>query len=763
MATEQEAPVPPAAASVCSDPGPLSATSATTDQSDLSNSTNRSRNHSRRSSQSSSMTDLPASAYDGSHLHWKAFRQHVLAPHRIRVLETLPKARLPESFLTVVEEQSKNVDRFAEQKACFREQVSEGRGFGPSPLFPPNLLPTIEDQPQLARCMVPAFHREALPERALNHSAPLYELSVPRPGLGCGFSSFAFTNEETTILPSYLVGTGTSVDFSTGYISPSHAVYCPFLVFERAFGQKEHRLEAANNQCAIGGAYNCRALQMLYSAAYKTEKISSMPVSFSCTVDNDFAIVNFHWIDHEQAYHMAPICKFDLRQDQHFSHFAAWIEAVGCWAMAHVLPRVKEALAKLRAGETPSPGFVDMKAAKKLTLMTPANKNDMLIQSLKTTFDNIPWSFEDDEFTPVSSSTASWGSPMVDDMIISNLAYPSVPKVKGVQLGADETPSTPRPSLADIRMAGTHSPPIRGTATPPPPAYTYNPDLVSHRRLDHAMDEIRDLHSQLDSVKGLNTDFRKEITGLRNTLGTILRKESATVRTRSLLSRRVSSPDMMPSSPTDTEGPMQGLTFQRPALQPLLNPLRKIRRPEMLQIRTDVPPAGPSNLRLSSLPGTSPPPAPARPGAPTLTLSCNGVEVVLSPKEVRPAPKTPKTPSFDSHKSPLSARAPWAPRTPLTANRLTCLPLTPAIVPQQVPWYLRWYAKSSPQTQVLVRWATTILSGYVLVALVPYKLLTCVVVGCAADYAFRNIASANGGSLGVRAITQQSAPKSKGS
>ena len=164
---------------------------------------------------------------------------------------------------------------------------------------------------------------------------------------------------------------------------------------------------------------------------------------------------------------------------------------------------------RLRKGATPSPGYIEMKAAKKLTLLTESNKNDMLIKSLKTAFDNIPWRFEDDEFTPVSSATASWGSPMIDDMIISSLSYPNIPKGQGIPitLTTDEPTGTPRPSLADIRMAMTSSPPIKGTSTPPPPAYTHNPELVSHRRLDHAMDEIRELQGQLQVVKGSNTGF----------------------------------------------------------------------------------------------------------------------------------------------------------------------------------------------------------------------------------------------------------------
>ena len=724
---------------VDSDSPPISAVSASSVATTRSSATSLSR----RSSQSS-FTDLPASAYDGSHLHWKTFRQHVLAPHRIRVLDNPPQGQLPDTFLSFVEDRSKNIGRFNAQKTCFREQVNEGRGFGASPLFPPNLLPSIDEQPHLARCMVPQFSREALPERAPSASAPLYELSVPRPGLGCGFSSLAFSSEEVNILPSCLVGSGTSADFSTGYISPSHAIYCPFLVFERAYGRKEHRLEAANNQCAIGGTYCCRALQTLYTKAYTKERMSPSPVSFSCTVDNEFAIINFHWIDHEQIYHMSPLCKFDLRQDDHFSHFAAWIDAIGAWALANVLPQVKRALATLHRSQRASAGYVEMRAAKKVgQATTESNKNDTLIKSLKTAFDNIPWRFEDDEFTPVSSATASWGSPILDDVLFSSLQHPSIPRVTRLTVNGEEMPPLSASSLADVRMAA--SPPMKGTPSPPPPAYTYNPELVSHKRLDHAMDEIRDLYMQLDAMKRSSTIVDKELTELRSTLSTMLRKESTMVRTRSLLARRASSPaGLVPSSPTDADQVMS-----RPQSSP---PLRA-RRPELLQIRTDLASPAPSKLKQSILPPNSPPspastscapktaPLPKTTSTPTLTLSCNGVDMILSPTHI--ASKQPSTPSFDSHKSPLSARAP-CPATPRTPIRTMDVP-KPSLrspkkaSPQVSPLYSTWYRNKSPEAKTVLRLASTLISGYVLVAWVPMDVVKWFAAGCAVDYCARTV------------------------
>jgi hypothetical protein len=131
-------------------------------------------------------------------------------------METPPKEKIPTALLKMIESDIPNAAKYDAQRAQFREQVDHGRGFGPSPLFPPNLLPPIDDESRLARCMVPSFSREALPERAINQMGPLYELSIPRSGLGCGFSASALASEELGVLPSYLVCTGTVVHFDTG-------------------------------------------------------------------------------------------------------------------------------------------------------------------------------------------------------------------------------------------------------------------------------------------------------------------------------------------------------------------------------------------------------------------------------------------------------------------------------------------------------------------------------------------------------------------
>ncbi|RVX71361.1 hypothetical protein B0A52_04935 [Exophiala mesophila] len=436
---------------------------------------------------SSVTSDLPSASYDGSHLPWRMFRSDVLGPHRIRILESPPKDRIPASFLATVEALSKDLGRFDEQKNSFWGQVLTGRGFGPSPLFPPNLLPPIEHEPRLARCMVPSFSREALPERTTNQMGPLYEISVPHPGLGCGFSSGAFTARELATLPQWLHAGGTVVNFETGYISSGAAMYCPYLTFERAFGNREHRVESANNQCAIGGAFTSRALQMLYAKAWKGHMMPELPISFSCTIDNTFALLNLHWIDHEQTYWMAPLCQFDLSKDVHFSQFLVWTQAIGDWAVAHILPLVKEALDRLQTSEHVP------RAPSKLFIDTSVNHSELLLSGLKTTFENIPWRFESEEFTPVSSSTASWGSPLVNDQTFANLSYPTVHAPKS-------TPPLSAAALMRRRMAAMERSPVVPAAVQTQ-TQTQTNDFVWQKRLNHAMSEIHELQNQIAAMK----------------------------------------------------------------------------------------------------------------------------------------------------------------------------------------------------------------------------------------------------------------------
>ncbi|KIW92679.1 uncharacterized protein Z519_06526 [Cladophialophora bantiana CBS 173.52] len=468
------------------------------------------------SNSSPSSGGLPPASYDGSHLPWCTFRQEVLAPHKIHILDSPPKDRIPTAFLQIVEAASQDTSHFDIQKNCFWNQVTTGRGFGPSPIFPPNLLPPLANESH-SRCMVPFFgSREALPERTINHPAPFYELSVPRPGLGCGFSAAAFTNKELAIMPQWLQATGTIVHFETGYIAPGASLYCPFLTFERAYGNKKQRVESANNQCAIAGAYCTRALQMLYTRARKDPNDGSMtapnelPVSFSCTIDNSFALLNLHWIDLEQgqAYCMAPLCQFDLSKDVHFSKFLVWTQAIGDWGLSHVLPLIKEALGRLQEASNGTPTALCQPhyntASTRLRLDTgPAiMKDELLISSLKTTFENIPWRFEDEGFSGVSSSTASWGSPMMSDYTFAKVNYPTVQPPRS-------NISAPNSSIVARKRVGGLD--LSRSPVTPPPAYLQNPDLLWQKRFNHAMEEIRQLQNQMQAFKREIEDCKRPL------------------------------------------------------------------------------------------------------------------------------------------------------------------------------------------------------------------------------------------------------------
>ncbi|RMD43640.1 hypothetical protein DV735_g1418, partial [Chaetothyriales sp. CBS 134920] len=430
--------------------------------------------------------DLPSSSYDGSHLHWKSFRQHVLEPHRIRIADSTPRDTLPDSFLALVEAGVKDVSRFESQAAAFREQVASGRAFGPSPLFPPNAIPPSNKAQGLAQCMLPAFSREPLPPRVTQHGGPLYELSVPRSSLGCGFSASALTGEELQRVPAFMVPTGTDINYDTGHITPDTPIYSPFLTFTRSFGVKELFLEAANNQCAIAGTWCLRAMHLLQTAAFPREIPGPSPLAFSCVIDNTFAIINLHWLDERQYYCMSPLCKFDLSNPDHFLKFLVWIEAIGQWAMQNLLPLIKNALQKLFVRE-PSP--VNMPPTPEefpifLRLNTNPSPAEVILQSVRTTFDNVPWQIDSAECTPISSSTASWGSPATNDI---HFTYP------------------------------IHS----GTAAA---AYT--------QRIASALEEIRDLSQQLHILKrnfhNATNSTQSELGAVKTTLASVLCKQSGT-------------------------------------------------------------------------------------------------------------------------------------------------------------------------------------------------------------------------------------------
>ncbi|KAK5445152.1 hypothetical protein LTS15_010243 [Exophiala xenobiotica] len=147
--------------------------------------------------------------------------------------------------------------------------------------------------------------------------------------------------------------------------------------------------------------------------------------------------------------------------------------------------------------------------ATRLTLDTADCPNAAIIQ---TSFANTPWRFEDDELTPVLSSTASWGSPMITDIDFPYDAF--VPQHR------KRTPTTAIQQLT------------------PPPGYAQSTELMWQRLFAHAMDEIRDLQHQLQmlrsDVNGSNTSVQSELSGIKATIHSVLRKETLTLRNRSI-------------------------------------------------------------------------------------------------------------------------------------------------------------------------------------------------------------------------------------
>lgn len=467
------------------------------------------------------------------------FRREVLAPHHVRVLDSVAGQSLPESIIACIDTNRKKAEQFSSQRQRFRKQVAAGKGFGSSVLFPQEVLPSLDGQPFLSRCMVPSFSEDALPEKRIGKSQTKSGLSIPRPGLGCGFSSSAFAPEEVNAIPSHLLATGTTVHFETGSITSGTALYCPFLTFERAFSQNENGIDVANNQCAVDGAWCVRALQMLYAKATDeaTDVQFDSPVSFSCCIDNDIAVVNFHWVDHAQTYCMGPVVKFDLSRDDHFDHFVLWIDAIGQWAVKHLLPEIKKAISLLSDYVSAVPELV-----KSLTPYdeTVAKEEESILPALKTTYNNIPWRYDNEGFSPVSSSTASWGSPMINEAIFAKFEYPAIPRARSVC--SDSLVSRTRfdiPAATAKQIIKPYL--VKNAARPAPgrpiaePAYQENTELVVKKRLGHAMDEIQDLQNQLVQLKqelnGSTTCLQNELSGLRRTMTSVMRKEQSSTTT----------------------------------------------------------------------------------------------------------------------------------------------------------------------------------------------------------------------------------------
>lgn len=353
-----------------------------------------------------------SSSLDKRNLWWKAFRKTVLEPHGIVVLENPMTDKIPQELLTLVENKCRNLERHEQQALVFVDAVAQGRGFGPSPIFPPDVVPPLPEGP-LLRSLEPVFDQSTLPHQEDSLQMPLFDLPVPRPGLLTGFSKTSFTQEQFEEMPATLATLGTLSDYGTGRIQPGRAVYAPFLLFERTYGHTEHELAYATNYCAIDGAAALNSISMLYDTAWPERALrrARNPIVFSVIIDNDLGIINHHWMS-GGGFFTAPLCRFDFRDLEHHMHFLAWVEAIEEWATTYLLPDIEKALQisvnlKL-AGYAVGPG----KALP--SPFSDEEKKEMLSRSMKEPFDNIPWKGERFRKTPLGvTGTMRMRSPNI--------------------------------------------------------------------------------------------------------------------------------------------------------------------------------------------------------------------------------------------------------------------------------------------------------------------------------------------------------------
>lgn len=401
-----------------------------------------------------------SNSHDKRNLWWKAFRQTVLEPRAIAILETPVTDKVPEGLLSLVEEKCQNIERHERQALRFVEAVGQGRGFGVSPIFPKEIVPANRNE-FLSRCLEPDFDTQTLPPQEDNIRIPVFDLPTPKPGLVSGFSQQAFSEAEYKEIPMSLASVGTLNDHSSGGILPRQTVYGSFLLFERTYGHAKHEIEFAMNYCAINGTMALNAISMLYEDVWpdKTPRPTKVPVVFSCVIDNDLAIINHHWMS-EGGFFVAPLCKFDIRDLEHFMHFLAWIEAIEEWAVSVLLPDILKALQVLvdrknfglgRTKALPSP-------------VTDVEKQEMLSRSMRLAFDNMPWKGERFRKTPLGVTGAMrMRSPT--QLPCSGSTTPSVP-VENKDI--NDQPQQENVVIISANLATTTNPKSVTTASPLP-------------------------------------------------------------------------------------------------------------------------------------------------------------------------------------------------------------------------------------------------------------------------------------------------------
>lgn len=493
---------------------------------------------------------LNLEAIDGSHLHWLDFRRNVLEPFRIRTFTSQKIDQLPTPFLARLQVFQSNLNKYDSQRQTWRIDLASGRGLGPTSVFPPNLLPPVLGTSNILRCMFPRMSREGLPLRAPSEKHFLYELPTAKPTHICGFNMEMFEKMEQSQLGGGLTVTGTVVDFSKAEVLPGKTVCCPFLAFEKFEAISESQIEMARNACAVTGAQCLRVQQQLFHRAFGLQQVSQPPITFTCALNNERAVINCHFVDEDGNYAMAALCKFDLSTDDHFNNFQAWVEAIESWALLYLLPRIKGALGEiLRSNPSPPPSPAATSTSH-LSIDTNSDNVVTILKALRSLWPTVSWQNDAPGETPINSSIAQCGTPLPTlqsrtlslptpassnplsspDTTRHDQPYSSVSQRMSNALPQLRTdlPLSARPrsrqslhnrrfsqprSVSATRSDGSTTPyspcrpPSLSPCTPGPeaPVSSKSPMLVMQKRLELAMSEIQDLRGQVDDLQGQMT------------------------------------------------------------------------------------------------------------------------------------------------------------------------------------------------------------------------------------------------------------------
>lgn len=489
-------------------------------------------------------------AISGSgHLDWSDFRENVLRTFRIRCVTSTTADQFPKPFLAELQAAQKNTSNHDAQRQAWRLDVAAGRGLTSLAVFPPNLVPPQVEASQTIRCMLPRMSREGLPLRLPSAKGSLYELPTAKPIYVFGFDMDIFKKSEQVHLMGPLSATGVLVDYLKGEVLPCKTLCCPYLTFEKFNVNNKRQIETARNSCAITGAQCLRGQQQLFHKASGLESALQPLITFSCALNNEHAIINYHYIDDDGDYTMAPLCKFDLQNDEHFNTFQTWIQAIDGWATTHLLPRIQVAISQVIDSNPTPPPSPSPTNSSLLSIDTRSSDVLSILKELRRLCPTRVW--RNDSMTaetPINSSIAICGTPL-PTREMRGLALPK-PSSSGCTSSDEENeeptthPLKPRNGPSDIlsplstnfppsssnrpRGLSQHvykpspssrtpfspysdsstpispcRPPTLSPCTPGPdmPMSSMNPILVLQRRLDVAACEINELRVHNDELQ----------------------------------------------------------------------------------------------------------------------------------------------------------------------------------------------------------------------------------------------------------------------